>query len=333
MGNKRKLPVDSYRENDTPHPYPKRMKHSLTLNDEKIKMPNVDKENVDPCPSSKQKKSSSTLNDKFISESSKKIDNFITHAKKDTIVATIITHGNKSADPNNNDENTDSKSASSVSMLKKENQSESCITMSFLDQAKLSISNVDAGLFVNFSELLEIAIDSNNDILIENVKDIALRMLTPDALKCLLKKLAPNFDKYITCGPIIEMFEYRKKWLRDYLKYEPEPEFSWCMPHASIPGHPEVENFLKSDEKHFRYYIGVSLEYSRSFCDMFGNENNEHYSAKMNSVRFRTGKEAQVSIEKTKTYFEKCKANYWGLIEEYKQEIQSINMLLDRILI
>ena len=250
-------------------------------------------------------------------------------------LSTNITHDNKLADPNNNDENTDSKIASSVPILKKETRPESCltITMSFLDQAKLSISNVDAGLFVNFGELLEIAFDSNNDILIENVKDMALRMLTPDDLKCLLNKLAPNFDKYITCGPIIEMFEYRKKWLRDYLEYEPEPEFSWRMPHASIPGHPEVENFLKSDRTYFYYSIGVCLEDSRSFCDMFGNENSEHYSAKMNSVRFRTGKEAQVFIEKTKTYFEKCTANYRALIEEYNQEIHSINMLLDRIVI
>ena len=385
MGNKRKLPVNSNRENDDPYPYPKRMEHittlnddkenldtcpspklkkpspalneykilrsvlenddpypnpkrkETTLNDDKIEMSNDDKEKNDPCPIPKLKKSSSALNedkiDKFISESSKKNDNCITHAKKETIVATSITHGNKLADPNNNDENTDSKSASSVPTLKKETRSESCLTMSFLEQAKLSISNVDAGLFVNFSELLEIAFDSNNDILIENVKDMALRMLTPDDLKCLLNKLAPNFDKYITCGPIIEMFEYRKKWLRDYLENEPEPEFSWRMPHASIPGHPRVENFLKSDGKYLYYSIGFSLEYSRSFCFTFGNENNEHYSAIMSCSRFRAGKNARVNIKKTKTYFEKCTANYRALIEEYNQEIQSINMLLDRILI
>ena len=295
---------------------------------------NSDKENDDPCPSPKQKKSSSALNedkiDKFISENSKKIDKFISHAKKDIVASTSTTsvsHGNKSADLNNKDKHSDS----SAPALKKKTQSDVCLIMAILDKAKLSAMKSEAGLYVSFSDLIETVIDSNNDILIENVKNMALRMLTPDALKILLKKLALNFDKYITCGPIIEMFEYRKKWLRDEIKYEPEREFSWRMPHVSIPGHPEVENFLKGDGQHLRYIIGISAEYARVFCAIFGNENNEHYSARMSCSG--AGKDTYVTIEKTKAYFEKYAASYIALIEEYKQEIESINLLLARRLI
>jgi hypothetical protein len=45
-----------------------------------------------------------------------------------------------------------------------------------------------------------------------------------------------------------------------------EPPFSWKQPKAVVPGHPQVEAFLRSDQQHMTYFHFTSIPEARRFC-------------------------------------------------------------------
>jgi hypothetical protein len=54
-----------------------------------------------------------------------------------------------------------------------------------------------------------------------------------------------------------------------------EPAFTWCMPKAIVPNHPEVESFLRSSQTDFYYHIRskTSLKLAKNSCPVNAGQN------------------------------------------------------------
>ena len=111
----------------------------------------------------------------------------------------------------------------------------------------------------------------------------------------LIENISMRVKNYRTNNYILDLIKNHLKWLEE--KYRTLMIFSWCMSNASIPEHPSVQNFLKSDQQKMTYFNFKSVVDARRFAKKYGGIKNG-YSAQMSGGG--RGKGSFVIISKTK---------------------------------
>ena len=114
----------------------------------------------------------------------------------------------------------------------------------------------------------------------------------------LIDNISKNVKGYQTNKHILALIKDHLKWLEE--KYSTIMLFNWCMSNASIPEHPKVEEFLKSDQQKMAYSEFKSLAEARSFAKKYSGIKNG-YAAEM-SVGGKA-KDSFVTISKTKDLY------------------------------
>lgn len=127
---------------------------------------------------------------------------------------------------------------------------------------------------------------------------------------------------------VMNVFKVRKQWLEARLAETP-PVFSWSMPLASMPRHPRVEEFLRSDQAEMRYQLD-SVDHVRSFIQLYGSDlsssgysDENGYSAQLSELTQPNG--TSVLIKKTTKLFEQQMAKF----KAYADELNKINSFLE----
>ena len=114
----------------------------------------------------------------------------------------------------------------------------------------------------------------------------------------LIDNISKNVKGYQTNKHILALIKDHLKWLEE--KYSTIMLFNWCMSNASIPEHPKVEEFLKSDQQIMAYSEFKSLAEARSFAKKYSGIKNG-YATEM-SVGGKA-KDSFVTISKTKDLY------------------------------
>ena len=81
--------------------------------------------------------------------------------------------------------------------------------------------------------------------------------LESDILTILINEFSMSFDKYKKSKTILNLFQTHMEWLEKQIEVIDEPD--WRMD-VSVPGHPIVEAFLKSNEQSMNYrgaFLGI----------------------------------------------------------------------------
>lgn len=162
---------------------------------------------------------------------------------------------------------------------------------------------------------------------LENVTNKIVQNITQNNLHELLKL----FNKYLDVDfevqspvkhdQLMRLYQHRLNHLKQQILYL--SEFKWSMPEAKFPDHPEIEEFLKSEEQSldFKNDFGSIIK-AKKFIEKWSLINST-YSMKMEAKG--KGKLSYVYIEKTKEYFQ-------SLMEQkpnFEKEINEIQSLLN----
>ena len=134
----------------------------------------------------------------------------------------------------------------------------------------------------------------------------------------LIENISIRVKNYRTNNYILALIKNHLKWLEE--KYKTVMLFSWCMPNASIPEHPRVQEFLKSDQQKITYFNFKSVVDARRFAKNYGGIKNG-YSAQMSAGG--RGKDSFVSISKTKELHNQK----LGELSKIRSSIKKINDL------
>jgi hypothetical protein len=102
-------------------------------------------------------------------------------------------------------------------------------------------------------------------------------------------------------------------------------EFTWCMPYAELPGHREVEKFLRSDQQTILYTnVFSSIHDAREFAHSYGGTK-PTYSVQI--VPEGRGRNSFVHIIKTNAYH----ASRSRQTNDLKSEQEELNLLLSEL--
>ena len=127
-----------------------------------------------------------------------------------------------------------------------------------------------------------------------------------------------NCTLFYSSRHVMQLFEYRRSYLKE--RVLKDTNFTWAMP-GSIEGHPEVTAFLRGNEETMVYKGGFKTIFeARRFADNNGLQNG--YSLAM--VASGSGQKAQVTIAKTKEYYE----SQMKPLKEDKTELRAIEKIL-----
>ena len=102
-----------------------------------------------------------------------------------------------------------------------------------------------------------------NQSLIDLVKDALIQSNDQEFLKLIIEKISLNFGDFKWSQTIVELLEFRIKYLEEGLKNK--PKFSWKMPNAHLPQHPNVDMFLKSDRYSLSYMTKLPVTFAKEF--------------------------------------------------------------------
>ena len=188
-------------------------------------------------------------------------------------------------------------------------------------------------LCVSYYDLVQMACLNDNNDLMSRIKDFIVKTLKPDCLKQLLNELTINYRRLKSSKLLIELSEYRLKWIDDFIKNE--PKFSWHMmnpkftPHQKMyPNLHTVINFLQSDQIQMNYYCGKSITFARCFVTMFSDFRNR-YSCKM--IPHGSGASAFIEITKTRELYEYKFRVYKKKRDDYEIEQKKLKNFLGEL--
>ena len=157
--------------------------------------------------------------------------------------------------------------------------------------------------------------------LFETLKEMAPELMNRNKeFSSLIEALADELNVFQCCYPLVEVIEQRMKWLEK--KLAERVPFSWRMPKAVIPGHPEVEQFLRGDQLTMNYpfrYVKELRNFIRSYSNSYSWGPSE-YSVEMKEI---PGKIA--NIRKTRRWFDQQEA----IFTSYENDLARIRSLLN----
>jgi hypothetical protein len=181
------------------------------------------------------------------------------------------------------------------------------------------------GLFISFYDLIVNAYKTDTAELANHFKELAIQLLKPKFMHKLVNRFAKNFDTLKSCNAVVDLIRHRIQWLEAFIS-RGDPEETWHMPNARLPGFHVVEEFLRSDRKKQRYIIGTNIETARSFCNLYSG-NKDDYSAYMVAGGVSTN--AFVDMEKSRNYFISFLQRHRAIVAEYKEELDTLTGLLN----
>lgn len=145
--------------------------------------------------------------------------------------------------------------------------------------------------------------------------EIMLKILGEYSSKVIVDRLRMNFDEMKNYNSMLMLIEKRIVWLEMKIKNIDMVDLKM---YGSIPGHPDVEMFLKSVKKELLYDYNFE---SREACDNFINRYDglkETYSISI--TKFGAGRHKSLLIKKTMRMFERDKCE----LESYKLELHEL---------
>lgn len=167
-------------------------------------------------------------------------------------------------------------------------------------------------------ELLKSTNEQSATVL-ETVNKVILKSL--GEVDGLTERISEQHARFKQYPSIFSTFEVRKTWLENKLKEK--PTFSWRMPEATVPDHPEVEKFLRSEAATLRYqfkYVYQLRNFVRAYNDTFGGTATRKFTAKMSE---QPGK--ILLITKTRKWFD----DQLNEFTAYASQLEHINSFLN----
>jgi hypothetical protein len=180
-------------------------------------------------------------------------------------------------------------------------------------------NNERVALVMNFYKLFEtiLYISKDTNMYIDKLVDLIIKHIKPNWIKQIVEKIINNLEKYPPS--IKKLIEFRKKYIENIITTQPR-KFSWCMPDANTSDKSLLE-FLQSDKMTIIDKRFTGIAEGRSFVSRFTGFKNG-YSITMEANG--SGKNTQVSIQKTKHQFNKESAK----LKELKKELDKIKQIL-----
>jgi hypothetical protein len=176
-----------------------------------------------------------------------------------------------------------------------------------------------SNLLYNF--VTTILLFENQEETMEKFKDRVIEFADAGIIAPLISKFMKETAVFKSSPAIRALCEYRQKWLEN--KIRQKPEFSWHMPNASLPQYPQVESFLKSGQTTMvcAFY---GIPDARRFAKMYNNNFESGFS--INSVpNGDTGRNARVTITKTRDYYDKQIRSF----RPFEQEMHDLKKFLN----
>lgn len=153
----------------------------------------------------------------------------------------------------------------------------------------------------------------------EKFKDNITKMVKVESMGRILRPFLKNPAVFKHSAPIRELCESYHKWL-----ISQKPEFSWCMPRASMIEFPQVEDFLKSELEQMKLEnVFSGIVEARRFATKYNQSKNQNRFS-FNAVPDGIGRKAYVVITKTKDNFSRESSSF----KECEQEIEDLENFL-----
>jgi hypothetical protein len=181
------------------------------------------------------------------------------------------------------------------------------------------------GLFISFYDLIVNAHKADTAEFANHFKDLAIQLLEPKFMQKLVNRFVRNFDAHKSCNAVVDLIRCRIQWIETFIS-RGDPEETWHMPNARIPGYPEVEEFLISGRKTQRFVIGSNKDAARNFCNLYSGVNDD-YSVSMSPAGWGTN--AFVEMDKGRNYYVACWQRHRAIVAEYKEEHAILTDLLN----
>ena len=141
-------------------------------------------------------------------------------------------------------------------------------------------------------------------------------------LKTCAELICRNFKLYKNSPSVISIVRMRVNCLENLI--QPSLEFNWRM-NGNIAGHPQFENFLRSDLTKMNYNGVINgVGSARRFISLYSGLKKD-YSVYMNYSR--TGSRVVVQITKTKEYFDSKVEN----LNLMKAELEILRKLMEYV--
>jgi hypothetical protein len=156
----------------------------------------------------------------------------------------------------------------------------------------------------------------------EKFKDIVIEIVKIEDIRELISKFMKEPAVFKSSPSIRALCEYRRKWLEN--KISQKAEFSWHMPDALLPRYPQVENFLRSDRINMELIdVFGDIDDARRFASSYNYRVQNGFS--INSVPNGSGRNAYVTITKTRDYYDQQER----LFTQFAQEMQEITHFIN----
>ena len=182
------------------------------------------------------------------------------------------------------------------------------------------IQTVQTNEFTCLFSLIMIGVLIKNLSFLEKTSNFVLKAGTTTTIKNIVNKIADQFEKFKGLKPLVDLVEFRIKWLEDYLKGD---HFSWKMKEAVMPEFPLVEAFLKGSdfEMNFTSYF-TSILNARQFVNEHSGINVfKGYSTFMQA--YGSGRSSHVKITKTNEIFLKTEKGLYQIEHKKLKDLMS----------
>jgi len=186
-------------------------------------------------------------------------------------------------------------------------------------------SSADLVLLIETVELFP----EQQETQLDHIKRALITLKDKKTLGNHLKKLS-NMLPVDSLKKFKEVFEHHLNNLNSCIANH--TEFSWQMPLATTPGHPQVEKFLRSNEQTMVYRnVFSSINHARNFANKYSSDTQSYsYSGpKLYSVVIEAdgrGGDAFVRLTKTKDYYQ----SQLKELAKYKDDIKMFKSLITK---
>lgn len=153
---------------------------------------------------------------------------------------------------------------------------------------------------------------------------LAERINEKGEFKELLRVFLAQHDSTGKCPFVVDVLKRRQSWLESRVAGG-APVFSWRMPKATMPHHPQVEAFLHSDQVEFKYQfdpVGHLRNFISFHSDTYGWNGKSGFSAEMSEMAGKI-----CLIKKTTKMFDQQTAEF----NANTQELNNIKKFLKYI--